>query len=130
VWDFTTRLAVPAVAVVDNPSTGASIHKDLAWEDGNIGSNEPAETYDVFFGDADPPDSIGNQAGKVYSPGTLVPTTRYYWKINAKNSHGTTVGAVHDFWTEMAVTAPATRHQLGLSMRLSNSFPLDLFSCQ
>lgn len=124
VWSFQTGPAVSKAIQPDPVGPGFVILKNLSWEDGEVLAGGGAATsYDVYFDTATPPALIGNQAGKAYNPGTLSPTTRYYWKVVAKNADGSIASDIWDFWTDMEVTAPATRQRMGLSLRLT-SMPL------
>jgi hypothetical protein len=96
--------APPGQASNPNPAhsaTGVSAHASLSWTAGS-----GALSHDVYFGTANPPAFQGNQAGSTYNPGTLSAFTTYYWRINEKNSAGTTTGTVWSFTTGPA--APLT----------------------
>ena len=102
----------PSKATSPSPASGAtgqSINSDLAWANGG-----GATSYDVYFGtdsSPDPGELLGNQTGTSYDLGTLSYSTTYYWKIDAKNSAGTTAGTVWSFTTGSA----ATTRIIGLS---------------
>ncbi len=88
----------PQPATTPNPpngSTGRSISQTLSWANGG-----GAISYDVYFGTSNPPSSKGNQTGTTYNPGTLAYATTYYWRIDTKNSAGTTTGDVWSFTTQ------------------------------
>jgi hypothetical protein len=97
-----TTTPPPSKATNPNPANGAttqSITTDLGWSNGG-----GATSYDVYFGTDPTPDETefkGNQAGTTYDPGTLAYDTTYYWRIDAKNSGGTTTGDVWNFRTEI-----------------------------
>ena len=105
VWSFTTNAEPPPThpfkTTTPNPSNGAteqSIETDVSWSDGG-----GAVTFDVYFGTTPAPGSgefKGNQSGTSYDPGTLAYSTTYFWRIDAKNSVGTTTGDVWSFTTE------------------------------
>jgi hypothetical protein len=81
----------------DNEETGVSINKNLSWSDGG-----GATSFNVYFGTDSTPDIgelKGNQTSFSYNPGTLDYSTTYYWRIDAKNSYGTTTGDVWYFTT-------------------------------
>ena len=92
-----------------SPSNGATnvpVTADLSWVNGGGSTN-----YDVYFGTDATPDSgefQGNQTGTSLSLGTLSYSTTYYWRIDAKNSTGTTTGSVWSFTTEVALPNKAT----------------------
>ncbi|MCG3141137.1 MAG: Hercynine oxygenase [Anaerolineae bacterium] len=113
VWSFTTGSAPPqppSKATSPNPSNGAtgqSINTDVSWSNGG-----GATSYDVYFGTDSTPDSgeyKGNQSGTSYDPGTLAYSTTYYWRIDAKNSAGTTMGDVWSFTTGSAPPQPPSK---------------------
>jgi len=91
---------LPQPATNPSPTNGAigqSINTDISWSNGG-----GATSYDVYFGTDSTPDSgefKGNQTGTSYDPGTLNYNTTYYWRIDAKNSTGTTTGYVWHFTT-------------------------------
>lgn len=53
----------------------------------------------MYFGTSSPPPYITNVSKSSYNPGTLNPGTKYYWKIVAKNSCGSTPGPEWNFTT-------------------------------
>jgi hypothetical protein len=97
VWSFTTIIAVPAKASSPSPATGAinvDITADLGWTAGS-----GTESHDVYFGTTNPPAYIGNQTGTIYDTGTMANGKTYYWRIDEKNTGGTTTGTVWSFST-------------------------------
>jgi hypothetical protein len=90
----------PSKATSPNPSQGATgrpLTQTLSWANGG-----GATSYDVYFGTDSTPDETEfktNTTGTSYNPGTLLSTTTYYWRINAKNFAGTTTGDVWNFTT-------------------------------
>jgi hypothetical protein len=79
---------------LDNASM-VSVDADLAWTAG-----ADTLTHDVYFGTSNPPAlASANQAGTNYDPGTLNTSTTYYWRIDEKNTNGTTTGDVWSFTT-------------------------------
>jgi len=46
----------------------------------------------VYFGTASPGTFQGNQTGTTFNPGTLANGTTYFWRIDEKNTIGTTTG--------------------------------------
>jgi hypothetical protein len=111
-----------------NPSpadeaTNISIEATLSWMAGG-----GATSHDVYFGTDSTPDAgefIGNQAGTTYDPGTLTASTTYYWRIDEKNSNGTTTGDVWSFTTGAGVVngvyanCGATQYEDGLYLDVS-----------
>jgi hypothetical protein len=103
VWQFTT-LALPGVASAPTPAnlaTGIALNPTLSW---TAGSN--AASHDVYFGTANPPASIGNQAGTTYAPSALTAGTVYYWRVDERNASGVTAGTVWQFTTAAALPVP------------------------
>jgi hypothetical protein len=98
---FTTTGAVatlPAAPSNPNPSNGASsvgTSPTLTW------ASQPAgTTYNVAFGTSNPPSpAVSGLTSSSYSPGSLAPSTTYYWRVTAVNGAGSTVGPVWSFTT-------------------------------
>jgi len=74
-------------------ATGVSTTADLSW------TGAFSESHDVYFGTTNPPPFIGNQTAKTFDPGTMAPSTTYYWRIDEVNPLGTTTGTVWSFTT-------------------------------
>ncbi len=109
-WHFTTveqaTNSAPNTPSNPSPSNGASnqsIDISLNWTGGDP---DPGDTvkYDVYFGtSSNPPLVSSNLANTAYNPGALNYSVTYYWKISAKDNHGSsTVGAIWSFTTEQA----------------------------
>ncbi len=103
---------IPAKTANPTPAHGATnqpINGNLSWSGG-----DGATSYDVYFGTDSTPDSgefKRNQTTRVYHPGILQNNTTFYWRIDAKNTQGTTRGDVWRFTTRQAqssitVTSP------------------------
>lgn len=99
IWSFTTLAPgpPPGTPSVPDPTNGAidvPVTSNLDWED-----VVNALTYDVAFGTVNPPPTVStDQATSNYDPlGNLAFSTVYYWKITAKNTFGSTAGAVWSF---------------------------------
>ncbi|TVR53205.1 MAG: PASTA domain-containing protein, partial [Puniceicoccaceae bacterium] len=58
-----------------------------------------AATREVYFGTTSPGAYQGSQTGTTFDPGTLQPNTTYYWRVDEKNSAGTTIGVIRSFST-------------------------------
>ena len=72
----------------ENGSTGVSLTPILSW---SATDPDPDDTlvYDVYFGASDnPPLVSSNQTTSSYQPNMLSYSTRYYWKIVARDNHG------------------------------------------
>jgi len=97
VWSFTTYDAAPGLATNPVPAdiaTEVILSQTLSW----IG-DKAAESHDVYFGTANPPEFVGNQTKTSYVPDSLVANTTYYWQIGEVNTLGTTKGSVWSFTT-------------------------------
>lgn len=85
VWSF--RICdLPAVASTPAPSNGTVgvlTTSALSWT-----AVATAESYDVYFGTGATPPLVGNVSGTGYVPGTMAPSTTYYWKVVPKNPCG------------------------------------------
>jgi len=90
----------PSNPIPTNGSTNISTHASLSWTGGDPDNN--TVTYDVYFGTTSPPSKkVTNQTALLYQPGTLNPTTHYYWKIIAWDNHSaSTVGPQWEFTTK------------------------------
>ena len=101
VWSFS--VGPPAKAFRPMPWNGMSA---VATNVGIIkwvaGASATPSSHDVYFGTDSTPDAtefIGNQSGTTHNPGTLIPGTTYYWRIDEVNAQGTTTGDVWSFTT-------------------------------
>ena len=106
VWRFRTSGSPPGGtkpgrATNPYPSHGATnrgLNTSVSWTAGS-----GATKHRVYFGTDPTPDSgeyKGEQSGTSYNPpGNLSAGTTYYWRIDEKNSHGTTEGHVWRFTT-------------------------------
>lgn len=96
-WPFPILTRPPSKATSPSPAnqaTGVNIYTDLSWTAG-LG----ATSHDVYFGTTSPGTFQGNQPGTTFDTGTLDANTTYYWRIDEKNSGGTTTGDVWSFTT-------------------------------
>lgn len=63
-----------------------------------------ASSYNVFFGTTNPPPLLRGQTEAYFDPGTLIPNTTYFWKIDSVNNYyAPTVGEVWSFTTGSAL---------------------------
>lgn len=92
---------LPDQVTLFNPSDEATdipITQDLTWS-----PPSGATSYDVYFGYDMPPITLtfqANTSGTSYDPGILNYNTTYYWRIDSKNSAGTTTGVLWSFTTQ------------------------------
>jgi hypothetical protein len=111
-----TYVAPPAKATNPSPEDGATkLPVDVApgWQ-GSAG----ATSYDLYFGVANPPVTriaAGLAETSYAPPSTLSYGTTYFWRVDAKNSIGTTAGDVWTFSTLPTVSGPV------LAVALANS---------
>lgn len=106
IWSFTTTLFAPGKAtdpVPANDSNNIPLAAVLSWTGGNC-----AVSSDVYFGtsfnDVNEANMLsdefkGNQTATTYSPGVLEENAPYFWRIDEKNSYGTTKGDTWNFTT-------------------------------
>jgi len=92
--------------------TDGWVIQDLDLDPSWSGSDPDGDTvtYDVYFEAKDEtPDVLvsDDQAGLSYDPGTLAPSTRYYWRIVAQDVHGAiAAGPVWSFITATGGSCP------------------------
>lgn len=84
--------SVPNCATYTSPANGSSgiicgINAILNWT-ANGPTCFPPTSYDVYFGTAASPPYVTNVTTLFYNPGTLLPSTTYYWKILPRNGAG------------------------------------------
>ena len=95
--DVTPLTGPPAAATNPNPANGAtgiSLNPTLSWD-----AAGGADSYDVYFGTSAPGTAQGNQTGTNFVPGSLLPSTTYFWRVDSVNGNGTTTGNVWSFTT-------------------------------
>lgn len=95
-----SNVPLPALATTPVPNNGVTdvlVSAQLSWT-----ALSDATSYDVYFGTTSPGTFIGNQTGTSYNPGTLAYSTTYHWRIDSKNSAGTTAGNIWSFSTVAA----------------------------
>ncbi|MFH1227402.1 MAG: putative Ig domain-containing protein [Planctomycetota bacterium] len=100
VWSFTTKNPAPPAQVTSpNPANGATnvpITTTLTWA-----TATDATSYDVYFGTTTTAWApITNTVLTSFSSSVLQYSTIYYWRIDSKNSGGTTAGVAWSFQTQ------------------------------
>ena len=85
---------IPGGLFPSNGATGVNLTPTLSWS-----SSPGATSYDVHLGTNSNPPFVQNVTGTVYSPGTLIPSQTYYWKVISKNSFGYGSTGVASFTT-------------------------------
>jgi len=110
---------LPATVIIPNcatyltPANGASgitcgVNAILTWSPSVTGCNPPT-SYDIYFGTNPAPPFVVNQTTLFYNPGTLLPSTTYYWRIVPRNSAGAAACAtVWSFTTGATFNASQT----------------------
>jgi hypothetical protein len=97
IWSFTTECARPQTPSPGNNSTNSSTSVLLSW---NASIN--ASVYDVYFGTSATPTYYGNTNNSSYRLSLLNYSTRYYWKVTARNVCGNTSSDIWNFATVYA----------------------------
>jgi hypothetical protein len=118
---FKALVVGPAQASEPYPAdkaTGVSITTALRWK-----GDPTATVHAVYLGAGGVLDGMGEQAEAIFDPGALLPNTVYYWRIDEKNSIGTTIGRVWTFTTgtETAVEGGDKRNPAAFA--LLQNFP-------
>ena len=107
VWSFTTAgpPLPPKVASPSPPhgSANVAVSAALSWA-----AATGATTYDLYVGTTLPGSPTWtNMTGTTYSPpGGFAASTKYYWRVDAKNASGATAGDVWSFTTSAATPPP------------------------
>jgi hypothetical protein len=87
--------AAPSSPTPASGATGISTSTTLTWAAQAAGT-----TYNVALGTSSPPALVAmGLTSASYTPGTLAPSTTYYWQVTAVNSAGSTAGPVWSFAT-------------------------------
>jgi hypothetical protein len=99
-----TLLSGPPLAA-ENPSpangaSGISLDPTLTWTAGT-----GAESFQVYFGTTVTGIDQGSQTGTSFQPGTLLPSTQYFWRVDSTNGDDTTTGTVWNFTTGSGVSS-------------------------
>ncbi len=88
---------MPTNPIPTNGASGISTDANLRWSD-----CANAASYDVYFGTINPPPLVGTVTDNFYDLGNLHFSTKYYWKIVAKNYCGETQSLPWEFTTQNA----------------------------
>jgi hypothetical protein len=118
----TIPIVVPNCATYTSPTNGATniscgIDALLNWTAPTVTACNPATSYDIYFGTNPAPPFVVNQTALMYNPGTLLPSTTYYWRIVPRNSNGAAVCA-----TVWSFTTGATFNVSQTSPPISDGF--------
>jgi hypothetical protein len=101
VWSFTTAdwPYSPSQVAGPSPPDGAdnvSIEPlVLSWDNAH-----GAVSYEIYFGDSPDPEYRGTTTATAWDPGSVEFLTRYYWRVDAKNSQGACRGPAWRFTTQ------------------------------
>jgi hypothetical protein len=97
-WNPQTLGEFPTAAWQPGPIDGATGVApegiSLTWAAG-----AEATSHMVYFGMTNPPEFVGEQTGTSFATGAMLTGTTYYWRVDEKNSAGTTTGTVWSFTT-------------------------------
>jgi hypothetical protein len=103
IWSFTTVSNPPEFGTFSPPDGAIDIDKinpTLSW---TATDPDPGDTltYDIYFGtSSNPLLQVSNQTSTSYQAGLLFHMTKYYWKIVARDNHGSErVGPILSFTT-------------------------------
>jgi hypothetical protein len=107
-FEYCSGGSAPGQASSPVPSTGATnviLTQDISWTAGS-----GATSRDVYFGTVNPPTTkvISNGTVLTYDTGTMTASTTYYWRVDEKNTYGTTTGIVWSFTTVPAAPGQAS----------------------
>jgi hypothetical protein len=112
VEQFAAAAGVATSPTPTDAATDVSVDQDLSWV---AGAN--ATAYNVYLstdsGNLGSPVATGNTT---YDPGTLLPATTYFWRVDSKNVLGDVAapGTVFSFTTAGGVPEPGSALFLGL----------------
>ncbi len=124
-WSFTTQAQVnnpPSAPTNPTPAsgtTGTGISLTLSWNASTDPDAGDVVSYDLYWGTSSNPTSLkaGNLSSTSYAISSLSYSTKYYWKVVAKDNHGaSTPGAVWNFTTG---AAPSTAKYRALTLGLT-----------
>src|SRR5262249_43011716 len=87
-------------------ATNVGVNDDISWAGGTSQCLGLSSTYDVYFGTTTPPPFHHNTTSKYWDPGVLQKGQTYYWKIVAKDAHGSNASSVRSFTTSSCQLLP------------------------
>jgi len=88
---------VPSHPFPTDGATNVSVNVNLHWDE-VVG----ADSFRVYFGTTDTPPLVTQQTSITFAPGQLDNATQYFWRIEAINEVGVTVGPSWNFTTEQS----------------------------
>jgi len=99
-------------------ATGVSIQPQLQWQ---APTGTASITYDVYLSTRSSPSlATSNLSVLNWTPPSLEANTKYYWKVVANNSAGSTSSAVRSFTTARTGVSPSTPVLLSPSNATTN----------
>jgi len=109
-WTFQTTCdlgpnAVTLLSPADD-ATEVGVNDDISWSGGTSQCLGLTSSYDVYFGTITPPPFHHNTTSKYWDPGVLKKGETYYWKIVAKDAHGSNESPVRSFTTSSCMLLP------------------------
>lgn len=110
-----TQAAEPFPA--DN-ATGVSVTARLRWK-----GDPTATAHAVYLGAGGVLEKVAEQADTTLDPGPLLPNTVYYWRIDEKNTIGTTIGKVWKFTTGNGTGVEGSDEGSPAAFALLQNFP-------
>lgn len=96
---------VALLSPADN-ANGVGVNTALTWGGGASQCLGITSSYDIYFGTVSPPPFDHNTTEKFWTPGGLARGETYYWKIVAKDEHGTASSPVRSFTTSTCTLLP------------------------
>ena len=95
----------PLAPTNPSPVNGALnvwVGQALTWQGGDP-DGDPI-TYTIALSPSNPPAVVGQSNVALFTPGQLLTTTHYYWKVTATDGVSTTVGPLWEFTTRNEAT--------------------------
>ncbi|UCD49878.1 MAG: hypothetical protein JSW27_20405 [Phycisphaerales bacterium] len=86
--------------VPGNGAIAVDIQSTLRWTRAS-----EATSYNVAFGETNPPKAAGETSGQTFDPGQLKPGTDYYWRVDQMTPEGTVKGETWRFRTLSMIMA-------------------------
>jgi hypothetical protein len=119
IWNFTTVCVVPSKPQTTplspvNGSTNISASITLDWAD-----CANASSYDVYFNTSSTPSYYASTNNSSYQVSQLAYSTKYYWKVVAKNS--CSVNNSSDIWSFTTGAAPAPMPTISFNIGGTNA---------
>jgi len=105
VWNFTTEVVTKPAGKTGNPFPMPNTHVShptiFTWKPG-----QEAISYNVHFGKTDSLKLVSSPVDTFYTPDSLENNTKYYWRVDAVNTAGSTEGDLWNFSTTFDNIAP------------------------